>query len=208
MAMNDTTSYSESNWLIPNFVPYNNSDRDILRQWGFIPGLPEFLMLRQVHALEHATVWMLSRLHATNFQDKADDLSLGGLSTERGFFLYGSVSQIQLKQAVKLALTKLQRGEWNLALHPRCGTNASVSALLTTGAILTSYAVLPKDPLSQLLGIGVAGMVTTWIAPDIGMSVQRYLTTAIPFNLHFDSIHKTKDKWGRPAHFIRLRWQD
>ena len=210
MAMNDATNNSRFDWFVPYFVPHSNGDQKILEQWGFIPGIPELLMLRQVHALEHATVWILSSLQSSGSKsaDGADDLSLGGLSTERGFFLYGSVNQLQLKQAVKLALTKLKRGEWNLALHPRCGTNASVSALLTTGAIFTSYAVLPKDPFVQLLGMGVAGMVTTWVAPDIGMSVQRYLTTAIPFNLHLDSICQTKDKWGRPAHFIRLQWQN
>ena len=35
-------------------------DAELIRQLPFIPGLREFLMLRQVHALEHATVWVLS----------------------------------------------------------------------------------------------------------------------------------------------------
>lgn len=193
--------YHSADW----FFPRSEGDSQLLQQWGFIPGLRDFLMLRQVHALEHATVWVLSSLKP---QQDNDDISLGGLSTEEGFFLYGKVNYSQLKQAVNLALTRLQRGEWDLALHPRCGTNASVSALLTTGAIFTSHAVLPKDPLTQLLGVGLAGMVSTWVAPDVGMSVQKYLTTAIPFNLRLDSISKTRDKWGRPAHFIRLRWQN
>ncbi|MHC5832407.1 MAG: DUF6391 domain-containing protein, partial [Nostoc sp.] len=39
--------------------PQPTQDADLLRQLSFIPGLKEILMLRQVHALEHATVWVL-----------------------------------------------------------------------------------------------------------------------------------------------------
>lgn len=35
-------------------------DADLIRQLPFIPGLKEILLLRQVHGLEHATVWVLS----------------------------------------------------------------------------------------------------------------------------------------------------
>lgn len=187
------------------FVPKNNQDSELIEQWGFLPGLKEFLMLRQVHALEHATVWTLSSFNRTQSQD---DQTIGGLSTERGFFLYGKINPLQLKKAVQLALTRLQKGEWDLALHPRCGTNASVATFLTTGMILTAHSILPKEPIIQLLGIGLAGLAANYFAPEIGTSVQKYLTTAIPFNLQIKEISSTIDNWGRPAHFIRLKWQN
>lgn len=199
--MSDATLNDNQDW----FVPENKQDSEFLQQWGFIPGVKEFLMLRQVHALEHATVWVLSSLNQNQSQD---DETIGGLSTEQGFFLYGKINPLQLRKAVKLALIRLQKGEWDLALHPRCGTNASVATMLTTGMVLTTHLVLPKEPLTQLLGIGLAGITANYFAPEIGMSVQRYLTTAIPFNLQIRKISQTVDQCGRPAHFISLNWQN
>jgi hypothetical protein len=187
------------------FVPKNDQDSELVKQWGFFPGLKEFLMLRQVHALEHATVWVLSSLNQNQSQD---DQTIGGLSTEQGFFLYGNIDSLQLKKAVQLALIRLQKGERELALHPRCGTNASVATVLTTGMILTTHIILPKEPITQILGIGLAGLTANYFAPEIGMSVQKHLTTAIPFNLKIKEISQTIDQRGRPAHFIHLKWQN
>jgi Domain of unknown function (DUF6391) len=188
-------------WLVPK----SNQDSELLEQWGFIPGLKEFLMLRQVHALEHATVWTLSSLDKTQPED---DQTIGGLSTEQGFFLYGQINPLQLKKAVQIALTRLQKGEWDLALHPRCGTNAAVATLLTAGTLLTTHLILPREPITQLLGMGLAGLAANYFAPEIGISVQKYFTTAIPFNLQIKEISPTKDRWGRQAHFIHLKWQN
>ena len=196
------------------FQPQPNQDSQILQQLGFIPGLKEILMLRQVHALEHATVWMLSDLERAGANqtdiptDVNDNETIGGMSTDRGFYLYGEIDPLNIKRAVRLALNRLQQGEWDLALHPRCGTNVSVAMLLTTGAILTTYLLLPKDPLGQLLGLGVTTSAASWLAPDIGMSVQKYLTTSIPFNLKIKEIKKTADMLGHPAHFVGLQWQN
>ena len=196
------------------FQPQPHQDSQLLQQLGFIPGLKEILMLRQVHALEHATVWILSDLEQVG-QNQTDTPShfkdnetIGGMSTDRGFYLYGEINPLNLKRAVRLALTRLQQGEWDLALHPRCGTNVSVAMLLTTGTILTTYLLLPRDPLGQLLGLGIATTAANWLAPDIGMSVQKYFTTSIPFNLKIKKIAQTADMLGRPAHFVGLQWQN
>ena len=199
--MSNAILNDDRNW----FTPKNNQDSELLQQWGFIPGVPEFLMLRQVHALEHATVWILSSLNQHQVQD---DETIGGLSTEQGFFLYGKINPLQLKKAVQLALHRLQTGEWNLAIHPRCGTNVSVNTLLTTGMVLTTHLMLPKEPITQLLGMGLAGVTAHYLAPEIGTSVQKYFTTAIPFNLQIKKISQTVDQLGRPAHFIDLQWQN
>ncbi len=194
------------------FYPNPDGDRELLQQLGFIPGLKEFLILRQVHALEHATVWMLSNLdnikNRINFDlSPQDNQTIGGLSTEKGFYLYGDINPLKLKRAVNLALTRLQQGEWNLALHPRCGTNSSVAMLLTAGMALTAHLLLPRQPIEQLLGLGLATTAANYLAPDIGMSVQRYITTAIPFNLKVRDITKAVDALGRSGYFVRLQWQ-
>lgn len=201
-------------WDFDFFKPQPTQDIELLQQLGFIPGLKEILMLRQVHALEHATVWVLSekeRLEeerspfASGLQDNE---MLGGLSTEHGFYLYGQVNRLDLQRAVRVALKRFQAGEWDLAVHPRCGTNLSVTMVLTVGLALAAHLLLPRGPIEQLLGLGLATTVATQLAPDLGMTAQKYLTTAIPFNLELVDISETKDVWGRSASFVRLRWRE
>ena len=201
--MSDAINYNSWDW----FYPRQTQDSEILQQLGFIPGLQDFLMLRQVHALEHATVWVLSNLEK-NHNSTEDNQTIGGLSTEKGFFLYGDINYLKLKQAVRIALNRLKQGDWDLALHPRCGTNSSVAIALTTGMVLTTHLLLPREPISQVLGMGMATMTAAYLAPEIGLSVQKYVTTAIPFNLKIGEIAKTVDRWGRSAHFVRLQWQN
>ncbi|MGK7933686.1 MAG: DUF6391 domain-containing protein [Microcystaceae cyanobacterium] len=190
------------------FSPKADDDSNILDQFGFVPGLKEVLTTRQVHGLEHATVWVLSEIARRNneTENAPDNENLGGLSTERGFYLYGSVNRRDLHRAVREALLRLQQGEWKLAVHPRCGTNLSVSLALTAGLALGVNFFLPKDPIGQLFGLGVAATVATQVAPDLGQSVQKYVTTAIPFNLEVVEISETQDFWGRPAYFVEVRW--
>jgi len=198
----------------PLDFPQPTQDADLLRQLSFVPGLKEILMLRQVHALEHATVWVLSestRFYtptrtANNFQ--IDNELLGGLSTDLGFYLYGEVNISNLRRAVALALHRLTSGEWDLAVHPRCGTNVSVAMLLTAGLAVGMHLLLPRGPIEQLIGLGLAATTASELAPDIGVLAQRYLTTAIPFNLAIENITVTRDLWEREAHFVKVCWRE
>ncbi len=201
--MSDAINYNSGDW----FYPRQTYDSEILQQLGFVPGLKDFLMLRQVHALEHATVWVLSNLEKNN-NSTEDNQTIGGLSTEKGFFLYGDINHLKLKKAVRIALNRLKQGDWDLALHPRCGTNSSVAIALTTAMVMTTHLLLPREPISQLLGMSMATITAAYLTPEIGLSVQKYITTAIPFNLKIGEIAKTVDTWGRSAHFVRLQWQN
>ena len=187
-------------------APQPDLDGDLIKQLGFIPGLQDILMLRQVHALEHATVWVLSE--PMNMGNQLDNQLLGGLSTAEGFYLYGDVNISDLRRAVTLALHRLTSGEWNLAIHPRCGTNVSVGVALTAGLAVGMHLLLPRGPIEQLIGLGVAATTATEISPDIGSVVQRYLTTAIPFNLAIANIVPTQDPEGKDAYFIRVNWRE
>lgn len=134
------------------FAPQRTQDADLLRQLNFVPGLKEVLTLRQVHALEHATVWVLSQ-SGPAATARADNDLLGGMSTDQGFYLYGRVNIAQLRQAVREALQRIASGEWDLAVHPRCGTNLSVGMLLTAGLAVGINLALPRGPILQLLGL-------------------------------------------------------
>ncbi|MEG4024994.1 DUF6391 domain-containing protein [Microcoleus sp. S13C4] len=204
--MTTTASASDRTGQFPfDFAPQRTQDADLLRQLNFVPGLKEVLALRQVHALEHATVWVLGQsVGATTA--RTDNELLGGMSTDQGFFLYGHVNIAQLRQAVREALQRIASGEWDLAVHPRCGTNLSVAMLLTAGLAVGINLALPRGPILQLLGLGAAAAAAAQLAPDVGSLAQRYVTTAIPFNLSVVDITVSHDFWGREAHFVRVRW--
>lgn len=193
-----------------DFAPQPSQDADLLRQLSFVPGLKELLTVRQVHALEHATVWVLSEMLQPTLANSGEraDAGLGGMSTDRGFYLYGSVSPSDLQRAVRTALHRLVSGEWDLAVHPRCGTNLSVGLMLTATMALGVYFLIPKGPIAQMAGLGAAAIAASQLTPDVGNTMQRYVTTAIPFNLEVEGISHSTDQWGHPVHFVRVRWKD
>ncbi len=206
-----TASASEFDEFLSAFLPTPQvtQDTELLRQIGFIPGLRETLIVRQVHALEHATVWILSGLPDRRIAPQAaweDNSGLGGLSTEQGFYLYGEANTVEVKRAVNQALRRITHGEWHLAVHPRCGTNLSVGMLLTASIAFGIHFLLPRNPIEQLLGLGVAATTASQLTPELGRLVQQYVTTAIPFNLRVREVSIVQDSWGRPAHFIRTEW--
>lgn len=197
-----------------DFAPQPTQDVELLKQLSYVPGLKEILMLRQVHALEHATVWVLGdspnllTSRQASYNQQIDYESLGGMSTAQGFYLYGSVDTEDLRRAVQIALRRIIKGEWDLAVHPRCGTNFSVNMLLTAGLALGTHLLLPRGPLEQLFGFGLAMTAAAQIAPDVGGLVQRYVTTAIPFNLEIANITVSQDYWGQTVHFVQVRWAE
>jgi hypothetical protein len=212
-----TTAFASSQttdlWNFDFTAPQPTQDADLLRQMNFVPGLKEILMLRQVHALEHATVWVLSEARDVRYGistsvRQRDDEQLGGLSTDQGFYLYGQVKLSDLHHAVSSALHRITSGEWDLAVHPRCGTNASVRIFVATGLALGIHLIMPRGPIEQILGLGIAATAAAQLTPDLGNFAQRYLTTAIPFNLAIEDIRATSDIWGNPAQFVRVRWRE
>jgi hypothetical protein len=78
--------------------------------------------IRRNHALEHATIQVLSK--------KYPGKGLVGNSDARGFWIFGEVSTETLQQAVDEAAARLKRGERQLAIHPNCGTNYVTSGIL------------------------------------------------------------------------------
>src|SRR5713101_4566874 len=74
--------------------------------------------IRQNHALEHATITILSGY--------VPDLRVSARSSSRGFIIFGDVDLGQLRRSLDEALQRLQAGEAELAIHPNCGTNLVV----------------------------------------------------------------------------------
>lgn len=191
-------------------APSPTHDADLLHELVFVPQLKELLLLRQVHALEHATVWILGGTpRSTAYRSiTQDDEHLSGLSTAEGFYLFGKVETSTLNQAVHRALHRLVSGEWHLAVHPRCGTNLAVNLTLSAGMAMGSHFILPKDPISQFFGLGAAITIASQLSPTIGSWVQSHITTAIPFNLRIQQVRPIEQENGKVAHFVSLEWRE
>ena len=80
--------------------------------------------IRRNHAMEHATITLLSRQYT---QDQ-----ILGWSGPRGFTLYTTLSTQQVIPSVMKALSLLKAGREELRVHANCGTNLVATALLTT----------------------------------------------------------------------------
>jgi hypothetical protein len=145
--------------------------------------LPLILETRRNHALEHATIHILSA--------KYPDRHLAGHSNPTGFFILGNVSTDDLKDSVTEALSRLRAGESELAVHPGCGTNFATTALLAG-----SMAWLPLSGAKSLrrrfwlLPFAVAfGLLGYLISQPLGPLLQAKVTTeADPGNLQIEDI--------------------
>lgn len=133
--------------------------------------VPFISSTRRNHALEHAAVHILS----ARFPKRG----MGGHSNPTGFFIFGDLPTEDVRSAVNEALTRLQKGESDLAIHPGCGTNYVV-----TGALTALFALaglngtkntrerLERFPL--LMALSVLAMM---IAPPLGSALQKRVTT-------------------------------
>jgi hypothetical protein len=129
--------------------------------------------LRRNHALEHATVNLVSQRYP--------GIQIVGFSDPLGFSLYTALSTEKIEPLVRDALASLKAGHRQLALHDNCGTNVVVTALLTTIATLLGFGKRTKRPLRRLVRrLPYAVLLNTmalFAAPSAAHWVQSNLTT-------------------------------
>ncbi|MCB0117773.1 MAG: hypothetical protein KDD72_02000 [Anaerolineales bacterium] len=133
--------------------------------------LPLILETRRNHALEHATIHLLSR--------KLPGQRMAGHSNPTGFFLLGDLTTEQIWESATEAHTRLNSGESDLAVHPGCGTNMATSALLAG-----TFAWFPlrwtKSTLWRVLLIPFAltfAILGYQLSKPLGPWLQKYVTT-------------------------------
>lgn len=123
--------------------------------------------IRQNHALEHATITILSGM--------VPDLRVSARSSSSGFIIFGDVDLGKLRLALDEALRRLQAGEAELAIHPNCGTNLAVGvSLITIGTMLGMASSHTRTRLASAAASSVAGLMA---ARPLGEVVQKYVTT-------------------------------
>ncbi len=123
--------------------------------------------IRQNHALEHATITILSGY--------VPDLRVSARSSSRGFIIFGDVDLGQLRRSLDEALQRLQAGEAELAIHPNCGTNLVVGvSLVTMGTLLGMTSSRARTRIASTAFSSVAGIMA---ARPLGQFVQKHVTT-------------------------------
>ena len=140
---------------------------------------------RRNHALEHATIHILSRA--------LPGRSMAGHSNPTGFFLLGDLPTDQVRQAVSEALARLQNGEKQLAIHEGCGTNYAVTgglaalfALLGMSGTRSNRERFERLPLVMLLSI-----LAFMIGQPLGPALQKQVTTeSDPGELQIVDVYK------------------
>src|SRR6266571_3822451 len=123
--------------------------------------------VRQNHALEHATVTVLSGM--------IPNLSISARSSSQGFIIFGDLDLGVLRLALEEALQRLQAGEAYLAIHPNCGTNLAVGvSLMTLGTMLGMASGRIRTRVTSAAFATLTGLVA---ARPLGEYVQRHFTT-------------------------------
>ncbi len=132
--------------------------------------LPLILETRRNHALEHATIHVLSHTRR---------IPMAGHSNPTGFFLLGDLNTDEIRTAATEAFTRLNAGESGLAVHPGCGTNLVAATLLPA-----TFAWAPlrgaKSTRWRLLLIPLALVFAAFgylLSKPLGPWLQKYITT-------------------------------
>lgn len=149
--------------------------------------------IRRNHALEHATITLLSsRLTGT---------VLRGRSNRHGFYIAGTVGREELTAAASEALQRLAAGQTELAIHPFCGTNLAVAGLLSgLSAALVSRMNRQGGTYPSAVLAAMAALV---VAQPLGLLAQRHLTTLSDVrNLRIVGVEE-KRLLGHKLHFVR-----
>jgi len=126
---------------------------------------------RRNHALEHATIHVLS--------GRFPGRSMAGHSNPTGFFLIGDFPTDEVRTAVSEALARLQGGESRLAIHAGCGTNYAVTGLLAgllaivgMSGTRSTRQRFERLPLLMLLSI-----LAFMFGQPLGLALQKQVTT-------------------------------
>ncbi len=123
--------------------------------------------IRQNHALEHATITVMSRMDP--------NLRVSARSSSNGFIIFGDVDLGQLRHALDEALSRLQAGEAELAIHPNCGTNLAVGvSLVTIGTMLGMASSHTRTRVAAAAASTLTGLAA---ARPLGELVQKHITT-------------------------------
>lgn len=152
---------------------------------------------RRNHAIEHATIHILSRMRPQT--------NMAGRSNSRGFVIYGDLSTDAISDAVLEAIQRMRAGESHLAIHPNCGTNLVTTAILAAGATLLASAGSRRS-LSDRIPAGLLGaMIGVFAARFLGSNLQEKVTTCADLGPVEILDIQRREMGKRVLHWVNLR---
>ena len=131
--------------------------------------IPLIARIRRNHAVEHATIHVLT--------DHNPRRLLTGRTTTHGFYLFGEVEAEEVAAAVSEALARLQGGQHFLAVHPRCGTNLATAGVLAGLSSFVAMSGRSKSRLAKLPQVILAATLAVLVAQSLGPVVQQHVST-------------------------------
>jgi hypothetical protein len=131
--------------------------------------IPLIARIRRNHALEHATIHVLTQRDPRRH--------VMGRTTISGFYLYGEAETEEVAAAVSEALARLRRGEHNLAVHPRCGTNLATAGVLAGLSSFVAMSGRSRSRLDKLPQVVLAATIAVIAAQPLGLALQKHVTT-------------------------------
>jgi hypothetical protein len=149
--------------------------------------------VRENHALEHATIVVLSKQYP--------EARLSGVSFASGFFVFGELPTEAVLPAAQQALARLRGGEPEMAIHERCGTNLAVAGMLTGLSAMTVARL--RKPYNTFNNVVLATTAALVLSRPLGLLVQRYVTTRTPGRTMRVRGVRRMTVLGQPAHFVQ-----
>jgi hypothetical protein len=158
--------------------------------------LSPFQRFQRNHAIEHAAMHLLGRL--------PQRWRLVARSDWDGFTMYGQVDTEALAWATQEGLRALQGGQRDLAIHPHCGTNLVVTALLAAAAYRLVSATGKGRRSPHLLALSMIAAVAAFGQPLNRAAQARLFTSADLSGATVIGIEKQM-RGGVPVHRVNIR---
>src|SRR5512140_1252365 len=144
---------------------------------------PILSRIRRNHGLEHATINVLTEIFPYR--------NLAGYSYPGGFFIVGDVPTEHLRAAATEALSRLNNGDRQLAIHQNCGTNFVVSGFFAGLMVWFSMIGARSIPrriarLPMAIALATLGLI---VSQPLGPKVQERVTTSgYPQGLEIENV--------------------
>lgn len=164
--------------------------------------LPLIARVRQNHALEHATMQVLS--------ERDNKLTLMGRSSLWGFYIYGEADTEDVLVAAQEGLRRLKAGRREMAIHPNCGSNYVVAGAIAGTGAFVALGGLCRDRRERLLdrlarlplawAVGTLGAI---LSRPLGAALQAHVTTKADVGeMRIEGVVK-REQAGTTVHLIR-----
>lgn len=155
-------------FLLPYVITFNSFYNIITIPWQ-IAKIAVDSRVRKNHSLEHATINVLEQRYGRTLQ-------VGGLAYSNGFTLSGPdlPPYHEVLDAVREGHSRMTSGQWNLAIHPRCGTSMAAANFLFS---LVFLIILFSSHKMSFLNILIALLLANLLSNPFGRILQRFFTT-------------------------------